>query len=102
VDKEKPFKKSVIIKCLLLIVLLKKILIPDNKSKGKSVNIKQNDSDPKLKPRNRHCVRKTPLYHNATLEAPDGELLCVCDVKKARQVTPIFLWVGAYKTCDLF
>ena len=34
--------------------------------------------------RNKHCVRKTPLYHNATLEAPDGALLCVCDIKKAR------------------
>ena len=29
-------------------------------------------------------VRKTPLYHNAQLEAPDGQQLCVCDIKKAK------------------
>lgn len=31
----------------------------------------------------RYCIRKTPLYHNAFLIAPDGQPLCVCDVKKA-------------------
>ena len=29
-------------------------------------------------------VRKSPLYHNCMLEAPDGQLLCTSDVKKAR------------------
>ncbi|XP_026464756.1 exonuclease 3'-5' domain-containing protein 2-like [Ctenocephalides felis] len=28
-------------------------------------------------------TRKKPLYHNCYLEAPDGELLCTCDRKKA-------------------
>ncbi len=28
-------------------------------------------------------VRQSPLYDNAMLEAPDGQQLCVCDVKKA-------------------
>ena len=36
---------------------------------------------PKEKPR---PLRKSPLYHNAKLEAPDGQPLCVCDVKKAQ------------------
>ena len=36
---------------------------------------------PKVKPR---PLRKSPLYHNAKLEAPDGQPLCVCDVKKAQ------------------
>ena len=37
----------------------------------------------KLKP-NGHSTLKRPLYDNAKLEAPDGELLCVCDSRKAR------------------
>ena len=28
-------------------------------------------------------IRQSPLYHNSRLEAPDGQPLCVCDVKKA-------------------
>jgi hypothetical protein len=28
-------------------------------------------------------TRKTPLYHNSLLEAPDGQPLCACDTKKA-------------------
>ncbi len=28
-------------------------------------------------------VRKSPLYHNVRMEAPDGQQLCVCDQKKA-------------------
>jgi len=31
----------------------------------------------------RYKPRKSPLYHNAKLEAPDGQRLCVCDTKKA-------------------
>ena len=30
-----------------------------------------------------HSTLKKPLYDNAKLEAPDGDLLCVCDSKKA-------------------
>ena len=30
-----------------------------------------------------HKPRKSPLYHNAKLQAPDGQPLCVCDTKKA-------------------
>ena len=38
----------------------------------------------KLKePKNGHSTLKKPLYDNAKLEAPDGELLCVCDSGKA-------------------
>jgi len=29
-------------------------------------------------------VRKSPLYHNCMLQAPDGQLLCTCDTKKAK------------------
>lgn len=29
-------------------------------------------------------IRKTPLYDNCVLQAPDGEPLCTCDYKKAR------------------
>lgn len=29
-------------------------------------------------------TRQKPLYHNCYLEAPDGEILCTCDEKKAR------------------
>ena len=54
-----------------------------NKSPSKQPD-GQSDLSKALKPRDKHCVRKTPLYHNATLEAPDGQLLCVCDIKKAR------------------
>ena len=31
-----------------------------------------------------NSTRKSPLYHNCMLEAPDGQLLCTCDTKKAR------------------
>ncbi|KAK8394426.1 hypothetical protein O3P69_006544 [Scylla paramamosain] len=31
-----------------------------------------------------YCPRKTPLYHNCQLLAPDGMPLCTCDPKKAR------------------
>lgn len=30
-----------------------------------------------------HALRSKPLYHNCYLEAPDGEMLCTCDNKKA-------------------
>ncbi|CAH2103071.1 unnamed protein product [Euphydryas editha] len=30
-----------------------------------------------------HATRSKPLYHNCFLKAPDGELLCTCDNKKA-------------------
>jgi len=28
-------------------------------------------------------IRKSPLYHNCMLQAPDGQILCTCDTKKA-------------------
>eukprot|EP00095_Tigriopus_kingsejongensis_P011431 maker-scaffold222_size251774-snap-gene-0.18 protein:Tk11431 transcript:maker-scaffold222_size251774-snap-gene-0.18-mRNA-1 annotation:"exonuclease 3 -5 domain-containing protein 2-like isoform x2" len=34
-------------------------------------------------PAQKMSTRKTPLYHNARLLAPDGQPLCVCDTKKA-------------------
>ena len=30
-----------------------------------------------------NSIRKSPLYHNCQLEAPDGQLLCTSDEKKA-------------------
>ncbi|CAF4896887.1 unnamed protein product [Pieris macdunnoughi] len=30
-----------------------------------------------------YATRSKPLYHNCFLQAPDGELLCTCDTKKA-------------------
>lgn len=29
------------------------------------------------------CTRSSPLYQNCLLQAPDGELLCTCDKRKA-------------------
>ena len=31
-----------------------------------------------------YVVRQKPLYHNCQLRSPDGQLLCTCDVKKAK------------------
>jgi len=31
-----------------------------------------------------YVVRKKPLYHNCQLRSPDDQLLCTCDVKKAK------------------
>ncbi|OWR40731.1 3-5 exonuclease [Danaus plexippus plexippus] len=31
-----------------------------------------------------HSPRSRPLYHNCFMEAPDGEVLCTCDTKKAK------------------
>ncbi|XP_063890893.1 exonuclease 3'-5' domain-containing protein 2 [Helicoverpa armigera] len=36
-----------------------------------------------LSKRYTHSTRTKPLYNNCYLEAPDGELLCTCDQKKA-------------------
>jgi hypothetical protein len=30
-----------------------------------------------------NSTRKSPLYHNCQLQAPDGQVLCTCDIKKA-------------------
>lgn len=30
------------------------------------------------------CSRKSPLYDNCFLHAPDGQPLCTCDKKKAK------------------
>jgi len=30
-----------------------------------------------------NSIRKSPLYHNCMLQAPDGQVLCTCDTKKA-------------------
>uniref|UniRef100_A0A182Q6Q7 Exonuclease 3'-5' domain-containing protein 2 n=1 Tax=Anopheles farauti TaxID=69004 RepID=A0A182Q6Q7_9DIPT len=30
-----------------------------------------------------HSTRTKPLYHNCLMQAPDGELLCTCDCRKA-------------------
>ena len=38
---------------------------------------------PVKKVKNGHSILKKPLYDNSRLEAPDGQLLCVCDSKKA-------------------
>ena len=44
-----------------------------------------------------NSVRKSPLYHNCMLEAPDGQLLCTSDVKKAQWY--ISKGIG-YQVCD--
>lgn len=51
-----------------------------------SVNGKvgQNRFERAKDPVKKMSIRKTPLYHNARLLAPDGQPLCVCDTKKAQ------------------
>ncbi|XP_041972603.1 exonuclease 3'-5' domain-containing protein 2 [Aricia agestis] len=46
-----------------------------NKTEGKSPKV--------MSKRYPHATRSKPLYHNCFLQAPDGELLCTCDTKKA-------------------
>lgn len=41
---------------------------------------KRNDS---MERKNTIPTRNKPLYHNCYLQAPDGEILCTCDRKKA-------------------
>ena len=66
----------------------------DFKYKGQNIT-KSKDSDKNrcksiprkidpAKKRHRNAIRKAPLYHNVKLEAPDGQQLCVTDVKKAK------------------
>ena len=53
-------------------------------SRNKSSSPGPNSITNKFKePKNGHSTLKKPLYDNAKLEAPDGELLCVCDSRKA-------------------
>jgi hypothetical protein len=65
----------------------------DFKNKGKpatnvSTNNPRSASHPRkidpAKHRHRNGIRKEVLYHNIRLEAPDGQQLCVTDVKKAK------------------
>ena len=54
--------------------------------KFKSSRSRSSTPQPNLQkkvPKNGHSVLSRPLYDNSRLEAPDGELLCVCDSKKA-------------------
>ncbi|XP_041764587.1 exonuclease 3'-5' domain-containing protein 2 [Anopheles merus] len=46
----------------------KKLLAPQNNQKGN---------------KRYHSTRTKPLYHNCLMQAPDGELLCTCDRRKA-------------------
>merc|ERR1712113_1238712 len=56
---------------------------PKKKENGAYHNFPKSRKDsPELELRG-HKPRKSPLYHNAKLEAPDGQRLCVCDTKKA-------------------
>ncbi|KAB7496811.1 Exonuclease 3'-5' domain-containing protein 2 [Armadillidium nasatum] len=60
-----------------------------HKSSGSNVKSKKqikttNQKDNRLKnERMSYSIRKSPLYHNSQLWAPDGEPLCTCDPKKA-------------------
>ncbi|KAL0849790.1 hypothetical protein ABMA28_011736 [Loxostege sticticalis] len=56
--------------------------LKNNVSKEKSLGKKDKESLT-LSKRYVHSIRTKPLYHNCFLEAPDGELLCTCDNKKA-------------------
>ena len=40
--------------------------------------------NPPKDPTAKMVTRKSKMYHNAKLEAPDGQPLCVCDTKKAQ------------------
>jgi hypothetical protein len=51
----------------------------NNSSKASKVNRKKNI----LVYKNTVPARNKPLYHNCYLQAPDGEILCTCDKKKA-------------------
>lgn len=54
----------------------------DMQSSSNGVSVKRKSQ--KIPYRNSYSTRKTPLYDNCYLEAPDGELLCTCDRKKAQ------------------
>ncbi|TRY69122.1 hypothetical protein TCAL_04110 [Tigriopus californicus] len=56
-------------------------LSPDSASNGRGL---QSRFDRAKDPVKKMSIRKTPLYHNARLLAPDGQPLCVCDTKKAQ------------------
>ncbi|XP_063393669.1 exonuclease 3'-5' domain-containing protein 2 isoform X1 [Cydia fagiglandana] len=51
-------------------------------NKGKKDKIVKKE-DIVMKKRYPHATRTKPLYNNCYLQAPDGELLCTCDKKKA-------------------
>lgn len=55
----------------------------DSGSKRKAKSGVGANGNLKNKARHQHSIRKTPLYHNAKMLAPDGEPLCVCDNRKA-------------------
>ena len=50
----------------------------DNDDEGREECLSRSAKDSRA-----YVVRKRPLYYNCFLLAPDGQQLCVCDVKKA-------------------
>ncbi|XP_053601595.1 exonuclease 3'-5' domain-containing protein 2 [Plodia interpunctella] len=52
----------------------------DAKTENNQLTAKKEAS---LSKRYSNAIRSKPLYHNSFLQAPDGELLCSCDNKKA-------------------
>ena len=61
---------------------------------GKEKSLSPNPKNLKLR---NHETRKSNLYHNCLLQAPDGQVLCTCDTKKANWY--IVKGIG-YKICD--
>ncbi|XP_028158918.1 exonuclease 3'-5' domain-containing protein 2 [Ostrinia furnacalis] len=50
---------------------------------NKVKQLKKKDKELVSSKRYPHAVRSRPLYHNCFLQAPDGDLLCTCDDRKA-------------------
>ena len=96
-DLEKPWRVDLGLSPLEMIFKMfrpfREVPYKDVKIKGRKWERKQNgigqSNSGKTKEPGRenkkksHSLRKTPLYHNAKLQAPDGQPLCVCDVRKA-------------------
>ncbi|XP_075980451.1 exonuclease 3'-5' domain-containing 2 isoform X2 [Anticarsia gemmatalis] len=55
----------------------------NNNNKAKSKEPKVGKDGVVMSKRYPNATRSKPLYHNCFLQAPDGELLCTCDSKKA-------------------
>ena len=82
-------------------VCLRVISEKDTKKRGSSCGLAGDILDKPSK-RELHSVRKSPLYTNAYLEAPDGQQLCVTDnkhadwyVQKGKMDTSHFILFGA-------
>jgi len=83
--------------CVQILDQFSDLTFSNQSQKRANKTSKEKSQSPKGTKLRMDSVRKSPLYHNCLLQAPDGQVLCTSDVKKAMWY--INKGIG-YKVCD--